>query len=293
MSTLHVASARLHALTWGTSRPEAPLAVLLHGFPDIPHSWEPVALRLAEQGYRVVAPYLPGYHPSPPPRRGDLLEVSEQVLELCRVLSPTQRVYLVGHDFGAVVSYALLARAPERFRAASTMAVPHVPTFVRNGLLSPAQLRRSWYMGFFQLVPLANAVVPRNDYALIRRLWRRWSPGYDLPEAHFAELRACFDASMPQPLAWYRPQSGVTGASLRDLPAVLRLLAKPIQVPTLYLHGEDDGCIGAAVMKGQGRHFVAGFEEHVLSSAGHFLQLEQPARVSTRVLQFFARYPLA
>lgn len=291
MSTLEIPSARLHALTWGTSRPDAPVAVLLHGFPDIPQSWEPVALRLAEQGYRVVAPYMPGYHPSPPPRRGDLLEISDQLLELCRVLSPTRPVYLVGHDFGAVVSYVLMARAPERFRAGATLAVPHIRAFVRNGLLSPAQLRRSWYMGFFQLVPLANAVVPRGDYAFIRRLWRAWSPGYWLQEHHFAELRACFEASMPQPLAWYRPQSGVTGAALRDLPAVLGLLATPILVPTLYLHGEDDGCIGAEMMSGQRRCFAGDFEEEVLSSAGHFLQLEQPARVSARILSFFSRYP--
>lgn len=288
MSTLEIPAARLHALTWGTSRGDAPLVVLLHGFPDVPHSWEPVALRLAEQGYRVVAPYLPGYHPSPPPRRGDVLEVSEQVLTLCRELSPGERVYLVGHDFGAVVSYAAIARAPERFHACATLAVPHVRAFLRNGLLSPAQLRRSWYMGFFQLVPVANALVPMRDYAFIRRLWRDWSPGYTLPEALFDELRACFDASMPQPLAWYRPQSGVTGAAWRDLPRVLRLLAQPITVPTLYLHGEDDGCIGTEMMRGQRRFFARAFDEAVVPSAGHFLQLEQPARVATLILDFFA-----
>lgn len=292
MTTLALPSAQLHALTWGTSRPDAPVALLLHGFPDIPLSWEPVALRLAERGLRVVAPYLPGYHPSPAPRSGDLLEITDRVLEACRVLSPDRPLYLVGHDFGAVVTYALTARAPSRFRACSAMSVPHIRAFLVNGLTSPAQLRRSWYMGFFQLVPLANAVVPRDDYAFIKRLWRVWSPGYTLPEAHFDELRACFDASMPQPLAWYRPQSGVTGASLRDLPGVLRLLSTPIRVPTLYLHGEDDGCIGPAMMRGQRRFFASDFSEDVVSSAGHFLQLEQPARVSARLLEFFGRYPL-
>jgi len=61
-------------------------------------------------------------------------------LALVNALSPDRPVYLVGHDWGAAVSYVLLARAPERFRAASTMAVPHLMAFVRNGLSSPAQL---------------------------------------------------------------------------------------------------------------------------------------------------------
>jgi pimeloyl-ACP methyl ester carboxylesterase len=293
MSTLEIPAARLHALTWGTTRPEAPLAVLLHGFPDIPHSWEPVALRLAERGYRVVAPYMPGYHPSAPPERGDFLEVSDRILALVDALSPWRPVYLVGHDWGAAVSYVLLARAPERFRAACTMAVPHIQAFVRNGLGNPRQLWRSRYMAFFQLVPVADALVPRDDYAFIRKLWRDWSPGYSLPEAHFAELRECFDASMPAPLAWYRPQSGAMGARLRDLPTILGLLTRPLLVPTLYLHGEDDGCIGVSVTLGQRRYFAGDFEDDVIASAGHFLQLEQPVRVATRVLDFFARYPLS
>jgi pimeloyl-ACP methyl ester carboxylesterase len=95
------------------------------------------------------------------------------------------------------------------------------------------------------------------------------------------------------PLAWYRPQSGAMGARLRDLPTILGLLTRPLLVPTLYLHGEDDGCIGVSVTLGQRRYFAGDFEDDVIASAGHFLQLEQPVRVATRVLDFFARYPLS
>ena len=38
-----------------------PLAVLIHGFPDTPYTWRHLGPDLAERGYRVVAPWLPGY----------------------------------------------------------------------------------------------------------------------------------------------------------------------------------------------------------------------------------------
>ena len=38
-----------------------PLAVLVHGFPDTPHTWRHLGPDLVARGYRVVAPWLPGY----------------------------------------------------------------------------------------------------------------------------------------------------------------------------------------------------------------------------------------
>src|SRR5690349_24505056 len=65
----------LVALTWGRIEDAArPLAVLLHGFPDTAHTWRHLGPVLADQGYRVVAPFMRGYAPSgvPADGRGDV-----------------------------------------------------------------------------------------------------------------------------------------------------------------------------------------------------------------------------
>jgi pimeloyl-ACP methyl ester carboxylesterase len=49
----------LKALTWGPS--DGPIALCLHGFPDTAYGWRNFAPRLAESGWRVVAPFMRGY----------------------------------------------------------------------------------------------------------------------------------------------------------------------------------------------------------------------------------------
>src|SRR5271163_2190034 len=58
----------LKALTWGP--PDGPIALCLHGFPDTAYGWRNFAPRLAESGWRVVAPFMRGYAPSSIPSDG-------------------------------------------------------------------------------------------------------------------------------------------------------------------------------------------------------------------------------
>jgi pimeloyl-ACP methyl ester carboxylesterase len=143
-------------------------------------------------------------------------------------------VELVGHDWGGAITYDACVTAPERIERAVTLAFPHPLTFLSRPRL--AQLRRSWYMGLFQL-PGSGWMVTARDLALIDHLWRQWSPSLSLDPALQAELHEHLRASMPAPLKYYpamlRP--GMLGATRR--------LSQPIAVPLLQLHGADDGCI--------------------------------------------------
>ena len=178
---------KLLRLVRGHGRP----LVWLHGFPDHPPTAEPLFTALA--GRQVIAPWLRGYAPSPLGGPFDLETLAHDVIELLEELG--EPVDLVGHDWGAVITYAVCALAPERVRRAATLAVPHPLTMLR-ALRSPAQLRRSWYMLLFQL-PGAERLVRARDLALIRRLWRSWSPGFTLDDARRTELEACLAASLP------------------------------------------------------------------------------------------------
>lgn len=286
---LRLRSVPVSALEWsagGEGASDAPLVMLLHGFPDAPVSWTPVATRLAEQGYRVVAPYLPGYVPSSCDLPLDLVAVAEVLQQALEELSPDRPAYVVGHDWGAATTYPLLRLTGARVARAATMAVPFLGAMATN--LSLRQARRSWYMMFFQTGPLADHVVQRNDFALVRRLWRDWSPDYRCPEDQMREILDCLAASMPHPVRWYRSQMALTGAAGARRVQVQRGLSQPIDTPLLYLHGRNDGCIGPELAEGQARFFPAGYRERVLDGCGHFLQVEQPDAVADELIAWFA-----
>ena len=61
---------------------------------------------------------------------------------------------------------------------------------------------------------------------------------------------------------------------------------KPFSVPTLYLHGQNDGCIGAENVEGMEYLFASKFEKHIIPGAGHFIQMEKPEVVSNYILNF-------
>jgi pimeloyl-ACP methyl ester carboxylesterase len=259
---------------------QGPVVLAWHGFPDRRESFLPVAPRLVAAGFRVILPALRGYRPSGVARRGrhDALAAAEDTRALADHFAPGQKVRLVGHDWGAVVSFAAVARWPERFSHLATMAVPHPATLLAR--LSIAQLRRSWYMGLFQLPRIAEARLARDDFALVDRLWRDWSPGYRPSAEEMRGVKDGIAGRVGPVVSYYR--------ALRS-PSVLRE-AKPmfgkVRVPAIHLHGEDDGCIGVELSDGAERHYEAGYALHRIAGAGHFLVQEKAEEVG-RILAGF------
>lgn len=257
------------------------LVIAAHGFPDGPVTFDRLAEALGAAGYAVARPAMRGYAPSTPApsTRYDASALGEDLLAIADALSPDRPVRLVGHDWGAVAAYAACALRPERVRAVVTMAVPHPRTALPRWL-RPAQLRRSWYMGFFQLRGVAEAWLERDDLANVERLWRDWSPGYACPPERMEAVKAGMRGRLPEVLGYYR---AMLVPSRRG-----RILLAKTSVPALYLHGLDDGCIGAEMADGMARAFTRGLTVEHVSNAGHFLHLEQPARVHERILDFLA-----
>src|SRR5262245_55186705 len=105
-----------------------PLVLLLHGFPDTAHTWDFVRPRVAQKGYRVVAPFLRGYHPSGiPDRDPDGETISRDVLALITALGESSAI-VVAHDWGAAAAYGAASLEPTRVRKLVTLTIPHPAT---------------------------------------------------------------------------------------------------------------------------------------------------------------------
>lgn len=269
--TLDLPHGTFHALQGGD--PDGVPTVFLHGFPDHPPTAQQFLDELASQGRYVLAPWLRGYAPSPTAGPFDFASLTGDVLALIEQWSPSRPVDIIGHDWGALITYHTAATAPERIRHAVTLAIPHPLTFIGRPRL--AQLRRSWYMGFFQL-PGSGTVAAANDFALIDHFWRRWSPKLTLDSAQRTELHEHLRSSFPAPLNYYRAMArpGMLKAARR--------LARPISVPLLHIHGAEDDCILPPNV--DDRHRFAGpHRRDVVAGLGHFLHIEAPEMIAERI----------
>ncbi len=268
---------------------EGPLALCLHGFPDTAHGWRHLLPALADAGYRAVAPFQRGYAPTSVPADGlfqsGVLGVDANALHAA--LGGTADAVIIGHDWGASGTHAAAVLAPERWRKVVTMAVPPGGAIGLSFVGNLDQLKRSWYMFFFQH-PLSDLVVPNNDLAFIDMLWRDWSPGYDAT-ADVANVKAALSdpANLSAALGYYRATLG-EGKKDTALDAAQMATGQVPPQPLLYLHGRTDGCIGVEVAELAASMAPPNVTVEIVDHAGHFLHLEQPDTVNHRILEFLA-----
>jgi pimeloyl-ACP methyl ester carboxylesterase len=268
---------------------DGPLVLCLHGFPDNAYSYRHQMPALADAGYRVVAPFMRGYAPTSPAPDGNyqVAALAYDILGLIDALGGAPAV-VIGHDWGAVAAYPAAATAgTEKISKLVALAIPYGPKFLEGVMSSYDQLKRSWYIHFFQGF-LADAVVPLDRCAFVRRLWQDWSPGWKFPEETMDSVRDTLSSPgvVEAALAHYRALLDPTHHD----PALAEVQGGehrvPIEVPSMYLHGVDDGCMGIEMAEGMGAMFPRGLRFERIVDAGHFLHQEKPELVNRKILEF-------
>ena len=266
------------------------LALLLHGFPDTAQTWRHLMPLLADMGYRVVAPFMRGYAPSAVPSDGcyQTAMLARDANALHENLGGDSEAIIIGHDWGAPSCYGAAIDAPTRWHKVIGMAVPPTAALGMAFVQNLEQIKKSWYMFFFQH-GLADLVVGANNHAFIEMLWRDWSPGYDASvDLEFIRKSLADPKNLQAALGYYR---ATLGDGYRDpqLSELQNQMAASVPTqPLLYLHGANDGCIGVDVVESAKKIAPANVKFEVVEAAGHFLQLEQPKVVNKLICDFLA-----
>ncbi len=263
---------RFAALEWHAADPAAPIALLVHGFPDTAHTWDRIGPELARAGYHVVAPFLRGYAPSGVPARDtDARTIGEDVVALVDALG-VEQVTLIGHDWGAEAAYAAVAIAPHRFAKLVTIAIPH-----RAALRFTPRLLWAARHFITLSLPGAEARFAANDYAMVEVLYRRWSPTwkYTADDLDATKNLLAAPGALHAALGYYR-------ASRFRTPDFLRT---PVEVPTLTIAGADDpGLLPPAFEQVRGQ-FRAGYQVATIAG-GHFCHRESPTACLDAIVGF-------
>lgn len=265
-----------------------PLALCLHGFPDSAHSWRHLLPELAAAGYRAVAPFMRGYAPTSVPANGayQTAALATDANALHEKLGGNSDAVIIGHDWGAPAVYGAAILEPGRWKTVVGMSVPPWGAMGNAFISNLNQVQRSWYMFFFQH-GLSDFVVGANNLAFIDMLWDQWSPGFSaIEDIANAKATIATPEHLEAALGYYRATlgTGFRDPALTDAQNLVQGENPP--QPVLYLHGEKDGCIGAEVAHDAATRAPSNARVEIVEGAGHFMQLEQPAKVNKLIVNW-------
>jgi len=265
----------LHYVTQGSGR----LMLMLHGFPEFWYSWRHQIPEFA-QDYQVVALDLRGYNESDKPEAKSAYVMAEFIKDIEKVIQELgyEKCILVGHDWGGAIAWSFAYKYPEMVEKLIVMNIPHPAKFM-EGLGTPEQLLRSWYIFFFQLPFLPELMFQFDDYQAITSIFK-----------DIAVNKSVFTEA---DLAAYKEAIAKPGALTSMINYYRNILPgffddqewNILQIPTLMIWGEEDKALGKELTYGT-EEYVENFQIRYIPNCGHSLQQEQPQLVNQYMREF-------
>lgn len=245
--------------------------LLVHGFPDSSRVWRHQLRPLVASGRRVIVPDLRGMGNSDRPQGVDAYRMRTLVVDLVAVLDAfeVERAHVVGHDWGAGISWVLAAAVPDRVASLAALSVGH-PMASRPATLEARQ--KAWYQLYF-LFPEAEELLLRDDAALLRQWLAEPADG----EHYLADLRR--PGALTAGLNYYRANVGPSREldQRHDLP--------PVGAPTLGLWSDGDHYLAESAMERSGEWVTGPWRYQRIEGASHWMQLDQPERLTALLLE--------
>ncbi len=269
----------LHTVQVGPE--EGKLVVLLHGFPEFWYGWREQIPFLVREGYRVIAPDQRGYNLSDKPTAladYDLDKLAADVVSLLDAHGREQ-AYLIGHDWGGMVTWWAAAKYPTRFPKVAVLNVPHPATFMKTLQSNPKQVAKSWYAGFFQIPVVPESLLHAQDFERLATMVQDYVGMHDTFTA---------EDMVQYKKAWGRPHA------LRGMINWYRAIAQHptqlndprIRVPLLMIWGARDIALGREMATASVEDYCDHGRVVFIEEATHWVQHDEPERVNGLLARF-------
>ncbi len=251
------------------------LALCLHGFPELNYSWRHQIPLLVEMGYMVWAPNLRGYGGSSKPEGVNSYRLNILVQDVAALIdaSGAEDVTLIAHDWGAIVAWHFAILKIRPLTRLVIMNVPH-PKCAQREMKHWYQLKKSWYIFFFQLPWLPEKMLGRNEAQPVKQAFSKMA--VDRSRFPDSELQAYADAAnrpgaLRSMINYYR--------ALLRTPDAREIGDGMIDIPTLMVWGEEDAAIDIRCTDGT-EEWVPDLELQRLPAVSHWVQQEAPEKVN-------------
>ncbi|KAM0951146.1 putative soluble epoxide hydrolase [Dioscorea sansibarensis] len=291
-----------------------PVVLMLHGFPELWYSWRHQIIGVAAKGYHAVAPDLRGFGDTDAPSAissYSIFHLVGDIVALINVLGQEQ-VFVVGHDWGALVAWHLCLFRPDKVKALVNLSVPFIP---RNPAVKPVDYFRSLYGDDYYVCGFQEPGAIEAQFASvnIKQLFKMFLEFSD-PGGLFMPKESLVlpndESSLP---AWLSEEdldhfsnkfekTGFTGGVnyYRCLNSNWELLAPwtgaQIKVPTKYIVGDLDLTyhypgVQDFIHKGGFKQVVPFLEEVVvMEGVAHFITQEKAHEVTEHILNFILKF---
>jgi epoxide hydrolase 4 len=271
---------KLHVMESGPA--DGPMVLFLHGFPEFWYAWRNQIGYFAEKGYLVVVPDQRGYNLSDKPKGIAAYKVDELAKDMAGIIDfyKREQIYLVGHDWGAAVSWWTALKYPERIKRLVIMNVPHPLVMAKHLFGNQKQMEKSWYIFYFQLPGVVERFASANNYQWpVNLLVETSRPGTFTPDA-LEKYREAFSQpdAFTSMVNWYR--AALQARS--DPPASFK-----IKMPALVLWGIND----VAIVPEQADESMAFCEKGRLvkfEACSHWIEHEEAATINPMIDAFFS-----
>ncbi len=268
----------LHYVTAGSGK----LMLMLHGFPEFWYSWR-YQIKEFSENYKVVALDLRGYNKSDRPSNKSAYKMDEFIKDVEGAIKGLgyEDCILVAHDWGAAIAWSFAYAHPEMVEKLIIMNVPH-PVKFQQGLKTFQQLRKSWYIFFFQLPLLPELWLKSNNYQIIGRLFSEMA--IDKSAFSVVDIQAYKDAAA-EPGALTAMVNYYRNIFQKLLNKTNKRVTSKLEIPTLMIWGEEDTALGKELTYGTDE-YVKDLELKYIPNCSHWVQQEKPQLVNQYMREF-------
>lgn len=270
---------RLHYVTAG----KGPLVIMLHGFPEFWYGWKNQIPVLSEK-FKVVAVDMRGYNDSDKPKGVQSYAAKTVADDIRQVISSLneKKAHIIGHDWGGAIGWTLGQQFPECVDRLIVLNCPLPQLLWKHFITNLRQLRRSWYMFYFQIPGLPERGIRRNLKLFFLRGLRGWARNKQaFSDADIEEYVRAFQKpyALTAAINYYR-------AAFRNITHRDTFKVKPIAADTLVIWGEDDLALGKELTYGMEKYFTGKFKINYISNCSHWVQHECCQVVNNLIIDF-------